>query len=149
MSSNAFGAPLRLELLPSRRLRQWRLLVHCAGVLTLPLLQSPLLGACVLVLLLVSFFRRPFLPSTLLWRSDGQWQYRIGGPLEPAELAATAMVQPWLVILPLRCQGRRRIRHLVILPDMLPAQDFRRLRARLRIALTDAAAGNGADSGLR
>ena len=148
MSSNAFDAPLRLELVPSRRLRRWRLLVHGAGVLTVPLLQSPVLGVGVLVLLLVSFLRRPILPSALLWRSDGQWECRIGGSVEPAVLATTAVVQPWLVILPLRCDERRRIRYLVILPDMLPAQDFRRLRVRLRIAMANASAGKGADSGL-
>ena len=148
MSSNVFGAPLRLELLPSRRLRRWRLLVHGAGVLTVPLLQSPTLGVCVFFLLLVSFFHRPAVPSALLWRSDGHWECTIGGSLEQAELARSAVVQPWLVILPLRCEGRHRIRHLVVVSDMLPAQDFRRLRVRLRIAMADASAGKDTDSGL-
>ena len=148
MSSNVFGAPLRLELLPSRRLRRWRLLVHGAGVLTVPLLQSPTLGVCVLCLLLISFFHRAAMPSALLWRSDGRWECTIGASLEQAELARSAVVQPWLVILPLRCEGRHRVRHLVVVPDMLSAQDFRRLRVRLRIAMAGVSAGKDTDSGL-
>lgn len=137
MSSSIFDAPLRLELRPSRRLRLWRWLVHGAAAATLPMLQSFPLAAVVTLLLLTSFFRRTPTPSTLLWRSDGCWECNIEGRAESAALATAAYVQPWSVILPLRCEGRRRIRYVVLLSDMLPAQTFRRLRVRLRNAIPD------------
>lgn len=137
MSSSIFGAPLRLELGPSRRLRVWRWLVHGAAAATVPLLQSLPLAACIAALLLSSFFRRTDSPTTLLLRSDGSWECVIEGRVEPAVLARAAYVQPWSVILPLKCAGRRRIRYIVLLPDMLPADVFRRLRVRLRDALPD------------
>jgi hypothetical protein len=48
-----------------------------------------------------------------------------------ARLAGRAFVLPWLVILYFDGRPRR----LVLLPDMLAAQQFRQLRVRLRMEL--------------
>jgi hypothetical protein len=40
--------------------------------------------------------------------------------------------------------GRRRARMILLLPDMLPAQDFRRLRVLMRYGRSDAAQGSPA-----
>ena len=59
------------------------------------------------------------------------------GQLVAATLLPQAIVLPWLVILHFRGPGRK-LRHLVILPDMLPATLFRRLRVRIRMTLQQA-----------
>lgn len=52
--------------------------------------------------------------------ADGQWV--------PAEVLGSSFVKPWLTVLHLRLQGRTRLLTLALLPDMLPPDDFRRLR---------------------
>lgn len=42
-------------------------------------------------------------------------------------------VHPWLTILVVRCNGRRRPCSIVITPDAVSAEAFRRLRVRLRL----------------
>ena len=42
-------------------------------------------------------------------------------------------VGAWLTTLVVRPDGKRRLRTLAVLPDMLPAEDFRRLRLLLRL----------------
>lgn len=133
MSSNASAAALRLELQPSRQRRGWRWLTHLAVAATLPLLQSPWLTAAVAVAVLLSLYRARAEPYvTLLWHSDGHWTWFEDDGESEATLAEAPFVQPWLVILPLRLEGRRWIRRIAIFPDSLPEQDFRRLRVRLR-----------------
>ena len=51
---------------------------------------------------------------------------------------ASSYVTPLLVVLHLRCRGHRFARHVVILPDSMPAETFRRLRVRLRWSNVDA-----------
>ena len=47
-------------------------------------------------------------------------------------LRAGSFVAPWLTIIRWRAHGRRFDHTVVLLPDMLPAEDFRRLRVWLR-----------------
>jgi len=54
----------------------------------------------------------------------GEWR---NGTLRPGSFVA-----PWLTILRWRAPGHRIDRTIVILPDMVPAEDFRRLRVMLR-----------------
>ena len=58
------------------------------------------------------------------WGPEGVWQ---------AYEVAQAVVHPWLVILLLRKEGRRRPLGLVIVADAVEPEPFRRLRARLRL----------------
>jgi hypothetical protein len=53
---------------------------------------------------------------------------RIEGLLQP-----DSYVGAWLTTLVVRPEGKRRLRSVAILPDMLPADDFRRLRLLLRL----------------
>ncbi len=133
MSSNAYAAALRLELKPSRQCRWWRWLTHLAVAATLSMLQSPWLIVAVAVVLLLSLYRSRIEPAiTLLWHGDGHWTMFEDGVETAVTLAESAFIQPWLVILPLRVDTQRRVQRIVIFPDMLPEQDFRRLRVRLR-----------------
>lgn len=134
--SNAFAAPLRLELRPSRQ-RRWLLLsVHLALLLPIPWLQHIGLQIGYVLIAFAGLYRHwhALLPSTLLWNSEGQWEIQLAAQVQPAQLAGVAFVQSWLVIVPLRVDNTRRVQRLAIFPDMLDAHSFRRLRVRLRQA---------------
>ena len=70
----------------------------------------------------------------LRWGSGGRWQV---GSRDGQELSATlspdSFVRPWLTILRLRPESGGLVRNVVLLPDMLDAEAFRRLRVRLRL----------------
>jgi hypothetical protein len=57
---------------------------------------------------------------------------RCGGRVEGA-LQPDSYVSAWVTTVVMRPKGRRLLRSTVILPDMLPAEDFRRLRLLLRL----------------
>ena len=57
---------------------------------------------------------------------------RAGGDITPATLAPRAFILPWLVILYFRQSGYWQY-NLVVLPDMLDSESFRRLRVRLKM----------------
>jgi toxin CptA len=126
----------------------WLLLVHATAALLLPFAALPvpaglLIAAGILASLAWYWPRHASRTSaasirTLTWDGDGICHLqRQGGAVCRATLCRQAFVQPWLVILQLRENGRLR-RHLVILPDMLDGVDFRRLRVRLGMELDQA-----------
>jgi toxin CptA len=64
---------------------------------------------------------------------DGGIELRDGtGAWRAGELRDGSFVAPWLAIVRWRAPGARFDASVVILPDMLPAEDFRRMRVRLR-----------------
>jgi hypothetical protein len=68
-------------------------------------------------------------------RHDGRgWGVRLAGAEDwlPAELSPASRTYPWLVCLMLRT-GRRQAGWLLA-PGSVPAADFRRLKARIRLA---------------
>jgi hypothetical protein len=56
------------------------------------------------------------------------------GGHEEVSMRAQAFILPWLVILHFNSR-RRHMRHLVLLPDMLDHEMFRKLRVRLKIEI--------------
>ena len=54
--------------------------------------------------------------------------------LRSGELREGSFVAPWLTIIRWRPHGARFDRTILLLPDMLPADDFRRMRVMLRWA---------------
>ena len=75
----------------------------------------------------------------LQWGAGSACRLRLAsGQVVAATLLPQAVVLRWLVIMHFRGPDRK-LRHVVILPDMLPAAVFRRLRVRLRMALQQAA----------
>lgn len=138
MLSNAFAAPLRLELKPSFQRRCWRWFSHLAVLATLPLLQSIWLMIATAALILLSLYRTRSEPKlVLLWHADGHWTLFDNGNAAPASLTGTAFVQPWLVVLPLRVGESAVLRHIPVFPDMLSVETFRRLRVGLRTGRGD------------
>lgn len=140
--SGQYATPLQFEIGPSRILPVWLLLIHGAAMLVLPLLPVPLplrlALAGVVVLSLAWYWHRmvsrnyPYAVRELRWEAgrDCVLQLASGEQLQ-AQLAPRAFVMPWLVIL----YFRGRPRQLVLLPDMLSTEAFRRLRVRLRMEL--------------
>jgi len=150
MSSTAFATPLSLELRPSRRLSGFLLAAHGGALAALPFTSLPFwaviaMGLAVLVgltRLLPRFatLSHPDAVTRLVWPAEDEWQLATrGGQQDSGVLLPGAYVHPWLVILPFRT-GRRR-RSVPILPDMLDADSFRRLRVRLGLHSSAALSG--------
>lgn len=141
-SSNPYAVPLRLEPARSVQLAAWLLAGHTGALLLLPWLPlHPLLqlalGAALAGSLLWHWLdtvlrRLPGSVRSFIWLAGTDCRLQtVRGPVCHVQLGKTALVQPWLVILGYRA-GRWRRRYLLLLPDMLDADTFRRLRVRLR-----------------
>lgn len=138
-SFTAFDAPLALETRPSRTLRAGLVALHAAAGIGL-MLVPPAWGwggNAVLVASLGWEWRRSVRRHRLTWRRDGCWDC---GEAAPLSLGSSTFLSPWLVILSLH-DGRRSCRW-ALARDALPAEQWRRLRARLRVQ--GAALTNGA-----
>jgi Membrane-bound toxin component of toxin-antitoxin system len=71
--------------------------------------------------------------ESLVWEEGNRWRLSLrSGQEAGATLRPFVFMQPWLVILHFRRDDGRAAR-LVLLPDMLDADSFRRLRVRLMI----------------
>lgn len=127
---------LRLEPRPSR----WQALA--AALLVLAVLAVPLLSpwpaglrlavalvALAVLALLAWRQRRAPRWRRLVWDGEGAWLVDHGDGPRPARLRAARLTGP-LLALDLEVGGRRH--RLVLWPDSLPADDWRRLRIRLR-----------------
>lgn len=132
---------VRLEPAASPRLAAAALLLHllCAAIPWLARVPAPLavaLSALAIAGFLHTLSRLPGRHCRLAAaRHDGRaWQIRLagGGQWQPAELLAASRAYPGLVHVALR-SGRRRFGWLLS-RDSLPAAEFRRLKARIRLA---------------
>ncbi|MGA7799899.1 MAG: protein YgfX [Gammaproteobacteria bacterium] len=140
MSSTPFAAPLRLELQPSRLLTRFlccghalALLAAWAAALSLPL--RVLLTAVILASGWHELRRqrgiRAGKPSVIVWGADGIWSVHSGGRWQSAHLERTVHEHPLLVVLPLRTEDGR-VHRVVIPPDAVDVDSYRRLRVRIR-----------------
>ncbi len=144
MSHAAYASPLVLEPGVSRYLTLYIVVIHALAlvVVAAPLNLPTLFRVGIAVVIVISFIRQwlrtrehePTRIYRLVWEADDDWTLwcndstEIVGQLRPDSYEST-----WLVILRLQLQlGGRRT--LVLLPDMLDRQSFRRLRVRLRQA---------------
>jgi len=143
--SGEYAAPLHLELGPSRSLAAWLIGVHGVPLCLLPLL--PLNAWLNLALVsaagysLLDAWRRqvrrnhPDAVCSLLWKDAGHCQLTLqSGQCQIVRQAAQAFILPWVVVLHFNTP-RRRLRYLLVLPDMLDEDVFRRLRVRLKMAI--------------
>jgi Membrane-bound toxin component of toxin-antitoxin system len=141
--SGTYATPLRLEPGVSRRLDGLLALSHGAALAVLPFSGLPPLPVAALMLsVLLSWLisrrrdvRRddPEGIASLVWEAGNRWRLTLrSGQEAGAVLRPFVFMQPWLVILHFRRDDGRRAR-LVLLPDMLDHETFRRLRVRLLI----------------
>ena len=118
----------------------WLLLVHILPVLILLVLELPLwfglLLFCVIVYSLSSNWQRyvsrthPQAITAVCLQLGSRCLLRLANGSEvEARLVDKAFVQPWLLIMYFRSTRQRRTYSLVLFPDMLDRDPFRRLRA--------------------
>lgn len=144
MSHAAYTSPLVLEPGASRYLILYLVVIHALAlaVVAVPLKMPVALRFALAVAIVISFiwqWRRsrehdPARIHRLVWEADDDWTLwrndstELVGQLRPDSYEST-----WLVILRLQLeQGGWRT--VVLLPDMLDRQSFRRLRVRMRQA---------------
>ena len=122
--------PLVLPVHPSPRLRLLRR-IGCGIGLTTLLYTSP---ACLLLLWTAvrERFLNPALSSAILDTAGHWWLIYRDGCCERAWLSSNCHAHPSFIVISLIGTGGSRS-CLALLPDSLPADDQRRLRARLRL----------------
>lgn len=81
---------------------------------------------------ILAWRRRLQVVDRLRLLDDGRLECRLAGEegFVEASLRGTATVHPWLTVVHLEIGGRRRA--IVVLPDSMQTEDFRRLRVWLR-----------------
>jgi hypothetical protein len=141
--SRTYATPLRLEPGVSRRLGRFLALSHGVALAVLPFCGLPPLPVAALALgVALSWLRSrrrevqrrdPDSIASLVWEEGNRWRLTLRSGRETgATLRPFVFMQPWLLILHFRRDDGHCAR-LVLLPDMLDADSFRRLRVRLLI----------------
>ena len=137
--------PLRVDFERSRWRIRWIVASHGATALLLALLPRPwpVRGfAAVLVAALALRALRNAPPAGLVLRMDATVVIlETDGRTTDAALTTESYTGTLVTTLVLRVPGKRTLRTCVVLPDMLPAEDFRRLRVRLRYVTSAVEAG--------
>lgn len=139
MSSPAYAAPLRLDLRRSRRLALYLAAAHAGALAFIPFLPlGNVTGALLAILVLLCLARsgsaRVLMRGdgdvvALVWERDGEWRLvERGGRTRVCRLRPDSYVHPWLTVL--NFAGERRC-SVVLLPDSLDRDTYRRLRVRL------------------
>ena len=135
---NGFHGPVILELCPSRALRRALVLVHVSVCCTLLLAypfswqRNTLLLAVAMHLCLSLMATRKLAITHLELDARQRWHVVFcDGRSLAAQLISAPWVSPLLTTLNLSCADGVK-RQVVLLPDMVDADGFRRLRVRLR-----------------
>lgn len=134
---------LKISLKPSLRLALVLCVAHAIAAGASLLLDLPIWLKIVLVLVIgancgVYLYDTALLRSTravvgLEISDDGALSFQTrGGEWREGTLLASSFVSPYLTILNIGTDGRFSARHVVIMPDGIDAEEFRRLRVRLR-----------------
>ncbi len=80
------------------------------------------------------FYRAKTGVSELILTSEDNWQLKMNnGAMHYAKLGNTLFVHPWLTIISLIFDNRRE--YFIFTPEILDADQFRRLRVRLRFQI--------------
>lgn len=141
MSSNAFAAPLRLKIKPSRLHAYYLIYAHAVGLLaalwpsSVPLFFQLITTACVLSSA-VWFYRqtrREFLSDkwpVWIWRDTQHWRDLSNNTWQ---LLSNYFLSPWLIIIRLK-NTDGKIDTVRIWRDQLTVSDYRKLYRRLKFA---------------
>jgi hypothetical protein len=138
---NAFTLPIRICFGVSRRLGLAFAVVHAGAVgITLSMGVAWWSTVALLIGVVLSavwcyrwhFVHRGDAITEVLSLPDGRWLITTARPtLSPAVLLPNSLVLPWLTVLVFRLEDGRR-RAVLLLPDNVEENAFRRLRVRLR-----------------
>ncbi len=129
--------PLFLEVRPSRIFQAVSLSLHGAAVfaITQTSVQIHWMALFIACILISAYFAHSLNARTyrLQWRKDRRWEVRYPcGDKRTGKMLRGTYFNPWIVILALRT-GSTRKDVILILRDSISPDDFRRLRARLKI----------------
>jgi hypothetical protein len=134
--SRTYATPLELELSPSKRQRKLLLFINALAAISILLLPWHFLLRLVFLVsvLLLSYFLRYKTSACkrIVWQSGNHWLLTIDDVTSEAVLLPETLVSFWLVILLFRLEGGRRC-SVLIWPDSVHADAFRRLRVRLKL----------------
>ena len=134
---------LKIRLLPSRLLAAILVLAHAAAIAVVLIVELPqwimvvaialLIAQCAVVVRRQAFLTGANAATAIEITSDHRLnvETRSEGWCEYAVLGSS-YVTPYLTVLNLRKSGTRVARHVLLLPDSLNADDFRKLRVWLR-----------------
>jgi hypothetical protein len=139
MSSSGYAPPLRLELRRSRRLALYLAASHAGALALVPLLPIGAPAGALLAALIALSFAREYSARVLMrgdravvalvWTREGDWHLlERGGRTRVCRLRPGSFRHPLLTVLGF--SGGRRC-SVVLLPDSLDRDSFRRLRVRL------------------
>jgi len=123
----------------------WVILVHAMPVPLLPVLPTGgWVNLAVTAVLFVSLVRswrlqvsrhHPDAVCSMVWGKEKDCLLGLqSGRQEEVSMGEQAFILPWLVILHINSR-RRYMRYLVLLPDMLDDEMFRKLRVRLKVEI--------------
>lgn len=134
--SRTYATPLELELSPSKRQRKLLLFINALAAISILLLPWHFLLRLVFLVsvLLLSYFLlyKTSACKRIVWQSGNHWLLTIDDVTSEAVLLPETLVSFWLVILLFRLEGGRRC-SVLIWPDSVHADAFRRLRVRLKL----------------
>ncbi len=129
--------PIIIGLRPSFIVRGGILLVHLAAALAIATSGAGAVILCALMVLACLSGYRAWIaiagphPSRLRLLADGRIDVEVGeGSWQHAETIGSPRIHPWLTLVRLRWEAG--LQTLVIAPDAINGEDFRRLRVWLR-----------------
>lgn len=134
---------LKTSLKPSRQLAVLLVLAHAAAAGAALAVEIPVVLKIALTLLIAGSCAAYLYGPALLRSDEAIVGLEIGeggglsfqtrrGEWQEGTLLGSSFVAPYLTVLNIKATGKRFARHVVILPDSIDAEDFRRLRVRLR-----------------
>jgi toxin CptA len=129
-----FPLPLVVEVGDSRQRKRYLMGLHSAAAVGVLLAGLPLLAqvaSCLALGLSLAYYWRPTPPTRLRCHRDGAFEIWHAAEWRSARLDDASVIWPGFICLR-HSQARRRGRCLLVLPDSIPAADFRRLRIWLR-----------------
>ena len=143
--SKPYATPLFLELNASPVLAALLWLVHGSAVIVVFLLDPPLWLLLVAITVLVCSLtanlgrhasrNHPQAIKRIVWSTDQQWYlYTADRNRYSAILLPPAYVQSYAVILSFRTDTGQTS-HVLLIPDMLTSEAFRKLRVRLQLEM--------------
>jgi hypothetical protein len=134
--SRTYATPLELELLPSSQQRKLLLFIYALAAISVLLLPWHFLLRLVFLIsvLLLSYFLmyKTSACKRIVWQSGNHWLLTTDDVTSKAVLLPETLVSFWLVILLFRFEDGRRC-SVLIWPDSVHADAFRRLRVRLKL----------------
>jgi toxin CptA len=142
-----FPLPLVVTIGASKQLRLFLAASHvaCAAAIILAALDPALQWAGIALLCFsLAYYWRPTRSIRLRGDREGKLEIWQGDKWGEAHLAESSVTLPACTVIRIGSAGRQRRQGLIVLPDSLPAEDYRRLRVWLRWRGSKLAAKNKA-----